>query len=217
MVKLPFLKTNLTRICYHLVLSDILFLGAWGLTSPIMALFITSKIFQATSITVGTCTFLYFLVQSVFQISIARLLDDKNGERDEFYCLFGGVVLSGLTAICYMAVKDPITLYLAACMQGLGMAMYMPAWSSIFSRHLNPGKVAVAYAVDNTAQGVSTACFGLLSGIVYQFWGGNILFLIVALLSIPAAFVILLAPGMLIPRQKKFALPQKKWSQETLS
>ncbi|HPR91209.1 MAG TPA: MFS transporter [Candidatus Paceibacterota bacterium] len=212
MVKLHFFKINLTRICYHLVLSDILFLGAWGLTSPIMALFITSRVFQATSVTVGTCTFLYFLMQSIFQIPIARFLDNKAGERDEFYCLFGGVVLSGLTAVCYMAVRDPISLYLAASMQGLGMAMYMPAWSSTFSRHLNPGKVAMAYAVDNTAQGISTACFGLLGGVVYKFWGGNILFLTIAILSVPAAFVILLAPDMLIPRLKHFSLPQKKWA-----
>ncbi len=211
MVRIPFLKTSLTRICYHLVLSDILFLGAWGITSPIMALFITSRIFRASSITIGICTFLYFLTQSTFQIPIANFLDGKIGERDEFYCLFGGVVLSGLTAICYIAVRDPIALYLAACMQGLGMAMYMPAWSSIFSRHLNPGKVAIAYAVDNTTQGISTACFGLLGGIVYKYFGGNILFITIAILSVPAAFAILLAPGMLIPHPVKNPFFIKKW------
>jgi MFS family permease len=211
MVKIPFLKTSLTRICSHLIWSDILFLGAWGLTSPIMALFITSKVIQATPITIGICTFTYFITQSIFQIPIARFLDAKDGEHDEFYCLFGGVVLSGLAAICYMAVRDPIALYLAACMQGLGLAMYAPAWSSIFSHHLNPGKVAVAYALDNTAQGVSTACFGLLSGIIYKYFGGNILFLSIAILSIPAAFIILLAPGMLIPRPEKQPFSFKKW------
>lgn len=203
MIRVPFFNKTLTRICYHLVLSDILFLGAWGITSPIMALFITSKVFQATPVTIGICTFTYFLTQSIFQIPIANFLDNKEGEHDEFYCLFGGVVLSGLTAICYTAVKDPIALYLAACMQGLGMAMYAPAWSSIFSHHLNPKKVAVAYAIDNTAQGVSTAVFGLLGGIVYKYYGGNILFITIAVLSISAAFAILLAPGMLIPKPIK--------------
>jgi len=211
MVKVPFLKKSLTRICYHLIWSDILFLGAWGLTGPIMALFITSKIVQATSITIGLCTFIYFITQSIFQIPIARFLDEKDGEHDEFYCLFGGVILSGLAAICYMAVKDPITLYLTACLQGLGMAMYMPAWSSIFSRHLNPGKVAVAYALDNTATGVSTACFGLLGGVVYKYFGGNVLFLSIAIISIPAAFVIILAPRMLIPKPEKLPFSFKKW------
>ncbi|MCX6737422.1 MAG: MFS transporter, partial [Candidatus Parcubacteria bacterium] len=163
------------------------------------------------SITIGVCTFTYFFTQSLFQIPIAKFLDNKKGERDEFYCLFGGVVLSGLTAICYMAVRDPIALYLAACMQGLGMAMYMPAWSSIFSHHLNPGKVALAYALDGTAIGLSTAGFGLLGGIVYKYFGGNILFITIAILSIPAALTILLAPGMLIPRPVKTPLFIKKW------
>lgn len=211
MVKIPFLKKSLTRICYHLILSDILFVGAWGMISPIIALFITNKIFQASAITIGIYTFLHFLTQSLFQIPIANFLDGKEGEHDEFYCLFGGVVLSGLTAVCYLAVKDPIALYLAACMQGLGMAMYMPAWSSIFSHHLNPSKVAFAYALDGTAIGLSTAGFGLLGGIVYKYFGGNILFIAIAILSIPAALTILLAPGMLIPRPAKNSFLIKKW------
>lgn len=191
---------SLTRISYHLILADILFAGAWGMISPIIALFITTKVFQATAVTIGIYAFLHFFTQAIFQIPIARFLDSKEGEHDEFYCLFGGVVFSGITAVCYLAVKDPIALYLAACMQGLGMAMYMPAWSSIFSRHLNPGKVASAYALDNTALGMATAVFGLLGGIVYKYFGGNILFIAIAALSIPAAFAILLAPGMSIPR-----------------
>jgi MFS family permease len=203
MIKVPFFNKSLTRICYHLVLSDILFIGAWGMVGPIIALFITNKIFQASSITIGVYIFLRFLTQSLFQIPIANFLDNKKGEHDEFYCLFGGVALSGLTAVCYLAVKDPIALYLAACMQGLGMAMYLPAWASIFSNHLNPGKVALAYAVDGTAIGLSTAGFGLLGGVVYKYFGGDILFIAIAILSIPAALTILLAPGMLIPHPVK--------------
>ncbi|MCL5017047.1 MAG: MFS transporter [Patescibacteria group bacterium] len=190
---------KVTHIVKTLVLSDLFLMAGWGFISPVFPVFIINKIAGATLTTVGITTAIYWLTRSIIQLPIANFLDRTEGEKDDFYALVGALILAGIAAFGYIAISNVPELYFFQIVQAVAFGIYTPAWSGIFSRHLDEKRKSFDYSLDSTAIGISSGVAGLLGGAIAQHFGFNIIFLSAGLFSLLAAFIVFTFPKLVLP------------------
>lgn len=183
------------------VLSDLLFLGGWSLIQPIFSIFIVEKVEGATLITVGLVAALYWFVKSLLQIPVANYLDRTEGEKDDFRTLLGGLALAALAAFSFAFVRQLWELYLVQLIYAVGMGLYIPSWSGIFSRHLDDKRFSFDWSLDSTAVGLTSFVTALFSGILANFFGFQFVFLLVGVLSLLSVVVIFFIPTLVFPKK----------------
>jgi len=191
------LKVN--NVVKYFVLSDLALMSGWGFISPLFSVFIIEKIAGATIATVGVATALYWVVRSVVQLPIADYLDKTEGERDDFYALIFALILAGISAFSYTLVKSVSGLYFVQFVQALAFGIYVPAWSGIFSRHLDEKRKSFDFSLDSTAIGVASGISGLIGGLLVNYFGFNVVFVLGGILSFTAALLINLVPKIILP------------------
>ena len=98
---------RVNRVIEFLTFSDILMLSGWGLITPIIAVFFTDNIKGGSIALAGLASTVYFLVKSIFQIPVARYIDLRKGEKDDYYTMIFGSVLISLSAFLYIFVSHP--------------------------------------------------------------------------------------------------------------
>jgi MFS family permease len=193
------INLKVSHIVKTLVISDLVLMAGWGFISPIFAVFIINRIAGATLTTIGITTALYWLVRSVIQLPIANFLDKNDGERDDFYALIGSLILAGIAAFGYMTINTVPGLYFFQIIQAVAFGIYTPAWSGIFSRHLDEKRKSFDYSLDSTAISISSGVAGLLGGAIAQHFGFNTIFLLAGFLSLGAAFIVFTFPKLILP------------------
>ncbi len=191
---------RLNKVIRHFILSDLLFFAGWGLVGPILAIFIFDRIIGADLIVIGTTTAIYWLTKSLFQVPVAIFLDKKKGEKDDFYVLIAGLTLAGLAAISFILAKTVPALYSAIFIQGLAFGLYTPAWSAIFSRHLDSENCSLNWSLDSTAIGLGSGIAAFAGGYVANIWGFEAVFMATGVLSFVSAFVLLSLPKLILPK-----------------
>lgn len=187
------------RLIKLFVVSDLILLSGWGLIQPIFAVFVVESIAEATVITVGINAAIYWILKGVFQLPVAFAIDKIEGEKDNFVVLVMGLTLTGLSAFSFAFVNQIWQLYLVQAVHALGMAMYSPSWSSIFSSHLDEGHRALDWSLDNASLSLAAGFAGILSGYFVLWFGFPTIFIITAILSLTSAFIILITPKLIFP------------------
>jgi MFS family permease len=191
---------NINRVVKYFVLTDLVFLGGWGLLAPVFSIFVIEKVAGATLETVGVTAAIYWLVKSAIQLPIANFLDKTNGEKDEFYALVLSLILAALSAFAYLFVKEIWQLYLVQVLHGISFGLYVPAWSGIFSHHLDKNRYAFDWSLSSTAVGISSGVFGFAGGILANYFGFSLVFAMVGIISLAAIFLIMAVPEITAPR-----------------
>lgn len=191
---------KLNRIVKFFVLSDLFLLSGWGLIDPIFSVFIIQRIVGATLVTIGIAAAIYWILRAILQVPIAKFIDRTPGERDDFYVLMIGLVIAGFSSLSFALVHTATELYVVQAIRALAFACYGAAWPSIFSRHLDKDKVSLDWTADGVAAGIGSGVAGLLGGLVGQYLGYNAVFIMGAVLSLFAAFVLIGVPELIVPR-----------------
>lgn len=159
-----------------MILSDFFLSGAWGLIMPIMAIFIADKIQGGDVGVAGIAIGIYWILKSVIQIPISNWLDKGLGEKDDYNVMVFGLFLASLTPIGFIFSSQPWHVYVLQIVHALAMALVVPAWSGIFTRHMDSGKEAESWAMDSSALGVSTGIAGIVGGILAESFGFTVIF-----------------------------------------
>ena len=193
------------RVVKYLVLSDLFLLFGWGFIDPIFSVFIIERIAGATLVTVGIAAALYWILKSLLQIPIAKYLDRTAGEKDDFTALIGGLLLAGFSALAFSWIDRPWQLYVVQVVHAVGFALYIPSWSSIFSRHLDHDRVAFDWSLDSTVAGIAEGASGLIAGIIAAMWGFVSIFVLAGIFSLVAAIALITVPDLIIPKPNKAA------------
>ncbi len=183
-----------------LTLSYVFVLAGWGLVTPLIAVFITENVKGASLETVGLAMSLYALTRSFVQIPIARILDIKKGEKDEFITLVVGMLIVGITAISYIFVDIQIELYIVQVLYGIGDALIYPAWGSLFTAHIDKDEIATENSIYQTSADITTALSASLGAFLVVAFGYKLVFIIVA---ITTWMGVLLLPLMYSSLKKK--------------
>ena len=186
----------ISKIVKVLITSDFFFNLGWGLLSPIFALFILQKITidnpaKAAEVA-GFAALSYWIAKSLIEIPIGRFLDKHPGEKDDFWFMVLGLFVVAIVPVGYLFSTIPWHIYFFQVVHAVGMAVALPSWLAIFTRHIDKGKEAFEWSMETTSIGAGAGIAGGLGGLIASFFGFQILFIFVSGLTILAAILLLL-------------------------
>ena len=183
------MKIYINKIIRTLISADLVFLSALGLITPIFAIFVTEQIQGGDVRVVGFAAAIYWIIKSLFQIPIGRFLDKKKGERDDLYVLILGYIVVALVPFGYIFSRLPWHIYILEGIYGLGMAMALPSWAAIFTRHIDKGKEAFEWSIESTAYSFGAGVTGAIGGILVSKIGFNAVFIMVGFIALLGAIL----------------------------
>jgi len=199
------LKFN--KVIRYFVLCDLFLFSGWGLLSPIMSVFVVQHIAGASLFNAGAAASLYWATRSIVQLPAANRLDKRKGEKDDFYILIIGLLLASLAAFSFSLVNTISELYMVVVIQGLAFGLYAPAWSGIFSRHLDKDRFAFDWSMDGVGLGIASTISGLVGGYLADTFGFNIIFYLASFFSFISAVIIFSVPKIIFPGESKPSQP----------
>lgn len=193
------LKVN--RVIRFFIAADLMLFGGWGLIGPVFALFVMDRIHGANLVVIGAATAVYWFAKSVLQIPVAVLLDRNKGEKDDFRVLITSFLIAGFSALAYLLVDTVFGLLSVALLQGIAFGLYVPAWSALFSRHLDTEHYSLDWSLDSTALGFASGITGFLGGVLASAFSFNAVFIFAAVLSFSSAILLMSVPDLILPRK----------------
>ncbi len=191
---------RINKIVRYFIISDLFFVGGWGLINPILAIFIVDEIAGATLTTVGLAAAVYWILKAVFQIPIGLYLDRNKGEKDDFYTLVLGLFLASVTAFLFVFIDRIWQLFVLQAFHAIAFAFYTPAWNAIFTRHIDKNRYAFDWSLDSAIVAFAAGLSGAISGLVAGTYGFDVVFLAAAVLTMIAAVVIFSLPDIVLPK-----------------
>lgn len=210
---------SINKVIKVLIVSDVALLTGFGFITPIFAIFITERITvgdlaEATRVA-GFAMAIYWGVKSLLEIPLARYLDKTKGERDDLWFVVIGNILAAVAIIGYIFSSLPWHVYVLKGIYALGMAMNIPGWTAIFTRHIDKGKEAFEWATRSTAVGIGAGIAGALGGMIASTFGFDALFVGIAVFAIVSALLpFLIYKDLSSGRHVSSRVPKDKGLQE---
>jgi len=197
---------SINKVIKIMIASDVALLTGFGFIDPIFALFITQKITvgnvgEAARVA-GFAIAIYWGVLSLLMISFGRYLDKTQGEKDDIYFIIIGNILAAVAVFGYIFSSLPWHIYVLKGIYALGMAMNIPGWTAIFTRHIDKGKEAFEWATRATVIGIGAGVSGALGGVIASKFGFNILFVGVGIFILVSALLPFLIYREIYPKDK---------------
>lgn len=177
-------------------MSDFFLNLGWGFLSPVFAIFVLERITHGSALgaaeVAGLAALFYWIPKSLFEIPIGIYLDKHPGEKDDFWFMFIGISAIAIVPLGYIFAYEPWHIYLLQVIYAAGMAMAVPSWLAIFTRHVDKGQEAFEWGMETSFIGFGAGVGGGLSGILVALIGFKLLFIFVSGFTIFAAFLYLL-------------------------
>lgn len=195
--------SHINKVVKLMVVTDFFVNSAFGSFGPVFAIFITGQIVGGSAKVAGFAASIYWIVKSAIQLPIARFLDKTDGEKDEFWAVFLGYFFSGLVPFAYNFITEPWQLYVTQGFLGVCMAFAVPAWYSIFTRHVDKWRISFEWSLESVfAVGLATAGATALGGYIADTFGFNVLFTAAGILATASSFLLWPLKKHLLPRSK---------------
>lgn len=179
-----FVGVRINRVIEFLTFSDILMLSGWGLINPILAVFVTVQIKGGDVALAGFAMTVYFLVKSILQVPIARFVDSRPAERYDFWAMILGSLIISATAFLFIFASLPWHVIAIQALAGVGRAFSYPAWTAIFTRHIDKREEGLEWSLYYTATDLGAALTAGLGGVLAATFGYDLVFLIVGIASL---------------------------------
>ncbi len=165
---------------------------AFGSFAPIFAVFVTNQIGGGSVEVAGFATAVYWVVKSIFQLPIAKILDRRNGEILAFWAMFWGYFLEAFVPLLYFFVRTPLALYGVEALYGFFMAWAVPSWYGIFTRHVDQWRISFEWSLESVfSVGLATAAAAALGGYLAEQFGFGILFIAASVISLAVSLLFL--------------------------
>lgn len=186
---------TISKIVKFLIASDFFLNLGWGLLSPIFALFVLEQITinnpaKAAEVA-GFAALFYWITKSFIEIPIGRFLDKHDGEKDDFWFMTLGLLIVAFVPLGYLISTEPWHIYFFQVVHAIGMAMALPSWLAIFTRHIDKGKEAFEWSMETTSISMGAGIAGGIGGILASMLGFRILFIFVSGLTMISALLYL--------------------------
>lgn len=185
-----FNHVKINDIIQVLTYSDVLLLSGWGLVNPILAVFITDQIQGGTLILAGTASTVYLLVKSVLQVPIARYIDIKRGEWDDYWLMMLGTAFIALSAFLFIFARYPWHVIAIQVLTGIGGALSYPTWQAIFTRHIDNREEGLEWSLYYTATDLGAAFSAALGAFIAEIFGYQSLFVVVGIMSVAGTLLL---------------------------
>jgi len=185
------MKLRVNCVIKYLILSDLAFWSAWGLVNPIFAIFIVDKIDGGSPFVIGIAVAIYWIIKSVAVIPISVLLDKLPSEKDDYFFLVVGLLVASLVPFGYVFAKLPWHIYLLQAIYGVGMAVSLSGWRAIFTRHIDKGREATEWSINDASYGLGIGIAGAISGWTVTRFGFNPVFIGAGIMGVIGAVLLL--------------------------
>lgn len=186
------MKIEVNKIVLTLVTLDFFLNSAFGTIAPFFAIFITGNIAGGSATVAGFATAVYWIIKSLVQLPVARWLDKTDGEIDDFWAMFGGYLGVSIVPMLYFFASESWHIYVAQAFFGFCMAWAVPAWFSIFTRHLDKFRISFEWSLYSVfSVGMATALAGVIGGILVDEFGFKAIFIIASLIILGTALGLL--------------------------
>jgi MFS family permease len=202
------------KIIKALLLSDVFIFSAWGLVSPILAIFVVNHIEGGTVEVAGIAVGVYWITKSLLQIPVGRYLDRTDGERDDYWVMIAGLTLASLTPLLFLVSTQPWHVYGLQVIHAVGMGLAIPPWGGIFTRHIDRGKEAQTWSTDSSVLGIGVGITGIVGGIVAKEIGFTPLFIGVSVFGLLGVASLLYVRGTMVPKSGPTIITHKKTSHQ---
>jgi len=204
----------INKIIKILIISDFFLNLGWGLLSPVFAIFILKNIvaqdISKAAEVAGFSALFYWITKSILEIPIGRFLDKRRGEKDDFWFMVTGTFITGLVPIGYLFSFAPWHIYFFQVVHAVGMAIALPSWLAIFTRHIDKGKEAFEWGVETTSLSAGAGIAGGAGGIIAGMFGFGTLFISVSVFTLLSSGLLLLIKNNLLKISKEgFVIPIK--------
>jgi len=191
-----------------MVVADMFFYAGWGLIAPILAIYVINSVKGGNVQVVGLAAGIYWILKSIIQIPLAYYLDKNHGEKDDHFVLIAGMVIVSLVPLGYIFISLPWHMYLLQSIYALGMAMVIPSWSGIFTRHIERKREAFCWSMESSGFSISTGIGGIIGGIVANSLGFIPLFVAVSLIGLASTFLLLTVGKNILPKETVYPIPK---------
>lgn len=175
---------KLNSVIKYLTVADFALLSGFALISPIFAVFIMNSIKGGNLEVVGFATAINVLTKAVFELPIARYLDKKRGDMDEYYFTVVGSGFLAIVPLFYLFITTPLELYIVQLFYGIGLAMNYPGWMSLFTRHAEKEREGSQWAIYSSITGIGAAGAAAIGGLIGEKYGFDLVFLSVCFMSV---------------------------------
>jgi MFS family permease len=184
------MKIILNKITKYLILSDLVFYSAWGLISPVFAVFIIDLIQGGNAFVVGLAAGLNLVVRSLLRIPFGIYSDRSS--KTAFRFMLWGLLFAAFVPIGYIFSTTPMHVYLLQSFLGAMLAMSTAGWTSLFARNMDKGKESTEWGVDAVAVGIGPGITSILGGIAVTFFSFKWVFFIVCFFGLVGVALLLL-------------------------
>src|SRR3989344_8944549 len=140
---------KINHVIRTLVVSDFFINAGFSVFAPVFAIFVTQQIEGGTLQVIGFAAALTQVFKVVFQIPVARYLDKNHGEYDDFYSMISGSIITSAAPFLYLFASLPIHIYIIQSIYGFGLALLIPPWYAIFSRHLDKMQENIEWSLES--------------------------------------------------------------------
>ena len=178
------IKLEMNKIIAVLIQGNITITGAWGFINPFFAVYVTRQIVDGNLIVIGNAAAIYWIIKSIVQMPIAKLLDKLPSEDDDAFALTVGSFLISLVPFCFLFSTQAIHIYFLHMVLAFGDALRVTSWNSIFTRHIDKGKENIDWGINSTAVGFILALTTLSGGWIAEKIGFQGIFIFSGIVSI---------------------------------
>lgn len=164
--------------------------GGFGLFGPVLAIAITRQVSGANAATVGFAVAAYLVARIVGLLITTRSIGSGQSYLRELRALIGGSVLLTVVPLGYLLVREPGQLYVAQVAWGVGEALTLPAWFSLFRQAVEPEREGSRWMARELWVTLGAAAAAALGGLVAVRWGFGSLFVGAAALTGVSTFLL---------------------------
>lgn len=191
-----------------MVMADIIFYAGWGLITPIIAIYIIGNVKGGDVGMVGIAGGIYLILKSIIQIPLAYYLDKRQGEKDDYYFLIAGMAIVSLVPLGFIFISLPWHLYFLQVVYSFGMALIIPSWSGIFTRHIEKRREAFCWGMESSGFSIGAGLGGVVGGIVANNFGFIPLFIAVSLMGLVSTLLLATIGKNILSIEKVYLLPK---------
>jgi MFS transporter, DHA1 family, multidrug resistance protein len=176
----------MNKTLFLLMLSDVLVLTGFGLTAPILAIYIKDGL-KGSLLSVGIASMIFFIMKAAVQIPFSRYID---GHKRRKKWLIGGTFLIAIVPFIYMFSKSVEMMYIAQFIYGLGAGMAAASWLAVWSNHLDKHHESFEWSTYTAAIGLFSGLAAIIGAYLSQYMGFRGTFIVVGILALIGCYIL---------------------------
>lgn len=181
-MKIPIISDiwEMSRTLKILILSDIFVVSGFGLIAPIFAIFINDNLVGGSIFSAGLASMIFLITISSLRVYFSYKFQPK----DRLWMLRLGTIIITLVPLGYIFSTQVYHVYGVQFFYGLGAAFAYPAWSSLFTSHLEKGKRGFQDSIYSSSVGIGTAITAGVGAWIAEHTSFQVVFILTGIIAV---------------------------------